>query len=64
MFVCVCHALTDRQIRQQAVAACSLSELYRSLGIRPECGKCVPCVRTILTNARPAQAELQQASQE
>lgn len=42
MYVCVCHALTDRQIRQHATVAESIAALYRALGVRPACGKCVP----------------------
>jgi bacterioferritin-associated ferredoxin len=49
MYVCLCNGLTDRQVRGMAKAAgCSLASLHRSLGVRPQCGKCLPMMREIL----------------
>ena len=45
MYVCVCNAITDREVRAQAQSRGStVSEIYRSLGKKPKCGKCVPLV--------------------
>jgi bacterioferritin-associated ferredoxin len=49
MYVCVCNAITDRDVRAQAQGECStVSAIYRSLGIKPKCGKCVPLVRQLM----------------
>jgi bacterioferritin-associated ferredoxin len=45
MYVCVCNAITDREVRAQAQCEGStVSAIYRSLGKKPKCGKCVPLV--------------------
>ncbi len=47
MYVCVCNALTDREVRACA-GAVSVTDVYRRCGCAPRCGKCVPAVREIL----------------
>lgn len=63
MYVCICNAITDRDVRAQAQGECStVSAIYRSLGTKPKCGKCVPLVRQLmrqvveLPGAEPAAA--------
>jgi bacterioferritin-associated ferredoxin len=52
MYVCVCHAFTDRDVSIHAERdACTVSALYRSLGVTPTCGKCVPLVRQLMRQA-------------
>jgi bacterioferritin-associated ferredoxin len=53
MYVCLCNALTDRDVRNSAEADCSVAMVYRSLGCEPQCGKCVPFVRQLLREAAP-----------
>jgi bacterioferritin-associated ferredoxin len=49
MYVCLCNAITDRDFRTHAADEnCTVSALYRSLGTKPRCGKCVPYVRELL----------------
>jgi bacterioferritin-associated ferredoxin len=49
MYVCVCNAITDRDVRASAQCdACTVAGIYRSLGRQPKCGKCVPLVRQLL----------------
>jgi len=49
MYVCLCNAITDYDIRAHAVDEnCTVSAVYRSLGTKPRCGKCVPYVRQLL----------------
>jgi bacterioferritin-associated ferredoxin len=58
MYVCLCNALTDRDLRNSAKGSCSVAMVYRSLGCEPQCGKCVPFVRQMLRErARPTQME-------
>lgn len=55
MYVCVCHGFTDRALRGSA-ALCdgTVADLYRTLGVRPSCGKCVPMVRDALRPTPPS----------
>jgi bacterioferritin-associated ferredoxin len=49
MYICLCNALTDRDIGSHlAGGACSVAMVYRACGCRPQCGKCVPFVREML----------------
>jgi bacterioferritin-associated ferredoxin len=59
MYVCLCNALTDRDVRSQCEECCSstVAMIYRSLGTRPKCGKCVPLVREILRKVVEVGAE-------
>ncbi len=52
MYVCVCQAVTDRQIRAAVEqGARSMRDLRRELGVCSNCGKCGPCARDILAEA-------------
>ncbi|NGY05510.1 bacterioferritin-associated ferredoxin [Solimonas terrae] len=50
MFVCVCKAVSDRQIRRavREDGVTSLRELARLHGVGTCCGKCVPQARELL----------------
>lgn len=49
MYVCLCHGFTDKQVRRAVADGCrSVAEVYRCLGDRPRCGKCVPEVRSLV----------------
>ncbi len=49
MYVCVCRAVTDRQIREAAAAgARTLEDLRRDLGVASECGNCATFARQYL----------------
>lgn len=48
MFVCVCHAITDRQIKQEiANGAQDLKDLENKFGVTTDCGKCKSCVEAL-----------------
>ena len=50
MIVCVCKAVSDRQIRVAVKGgATSLRDLTRDLGVGTCCGKCVPEARAALS---------------
>jgi bacterioferritin-associated ferredoxin len=55
MYLCLCNALTDRDVRACCEGAGSVSTVYRALGCEPRCGKCVPFVRQMLRQAGTAQ---------
>ncbi len=64
MYVCVCNAVTDREIRQcAALGVESLDDLRESLGVGSCCGQCAPVAASILSEgARPARDRLPQAA--
>ena len=53
MYVCVCLAVTERQIHQAASAgAKTVQDLRRDLGLGSDCGRCTGCARQCLKEAR------------
>ena len=55
MYICLCNALTDRDVRAKSGEGCSVSMVLSLAGLRePQCGKCVPFVRQMLREAAPA----------
>ncbi|MGO9999873.1 MAG: bacterioferritin-associated ferredoxin [Acetobacteraceae bacterium] len=50
MYVCLCNALTDRQVRQAAVTAGTTkpSSVYAACGCRAQCGQCVKALVALL----------------
>jgi bacterioferritin-associated ferredoxin len=53
MYVCLCNGFTDKQVRVAGgMPGCSVAAVYRSLGVQPRCGKCVPTIRDILQECR------------
>lgn len=53
MYVCVCHAVTDRQIHRAVEdGARTLKDLRRDLGVASECGRCAGCAKECLNQAK------------
>lgn len=53
MYICLCNAITDRDIRACAAqGAESLCDLERCLGVGASCGRCKPCAEEVLLQAR------------
>jgi bacterioferritin-associated ferredoxin len=53
MYVCLCNAVTERQVRECAEGgACSLDDLAASLGVGAGCGRCRDCAAQVLAEAR------------
>lgn len=49
MYVCICNAVTDQQIRNEVLdGAGSLREVSRRLGVATCCGKCGKCARRLV----------------
>ena len=49
MYVCICKAVTDRQIREAvSEGAATMRDLRRELGVCAGCGKCGRDARVIL----------------
>jgi len=54
MYVCVCNAITDRQIRKAAAKGVSdLHGLQTELGVAAGCGSCKETATEILRESRP-----------
>ena len=52
MYVCICHAVTDREIRSCIEdGADSMRDLRKQLCVGTGCGKCAKHVRAILKDA-------------
>jgi len=57
MYVCICNAVTDREIRQCADWGVeTLDQLRESLGVASCCGKCEGMARALLGEAAPCAA--------
>ncbi len=49
MYVCVCHALTDKQVREAAQGGVKTAgQMFKRHGVRPVCGKCVGCMKEVM----------------
>jgi bacterioferritin-associated ferredoxin len=52
MYICLCNAVTEREIRQAVtLGATTLHELQEGLGVASNCGKCHGCACEILQDA-------------
>ena len=57
MYVCICKAVTDKQIRRAAAAGVdNLYELRETLGVASGCGSCADEAESILNDANSASA--------
>jgi bacterioferritin-associated ferredoxin len=50
VYVCLCNALTDRQVKQAAAKAGTTkpSSVYAACGCRAQCGQCVRALVALL----------------
>jgi bacterioferritin-associated ferredoxin len=49
MYVCVCQAVTERQVREAVEnGVTSMRGLREQLGVASECGRCARCAHGIL----------------
>ncbi|MEO1036419.1 MAG: bacterioferritin-associated ferredoxin [Pseudomonadota bacterium] len=52
MYVCICHAITDSDIRNAAANGVrSVNELSARLGVATGCGSCADMAQTLLDSA-------------
>lgn len=57
MYVCVCNAITDREIRgAMALGARTLADLQETLGVAACCGRCAESAEEVLESAPAAAA--------
>jgi bacterioferritin-associated ferredoxin len=49
MYLCNCNGLTEREVREALATGCrSAGQVYRCLGVKPQCGRCVQDVRGMM----------------
>jgi bacterioferritin-associated ferredoxin len=49
MYVCICNAVTDKEIRQAVrLGATTMRDLRDGLGVAANCGKCTSCAKGLL----------------
>lgn len=59
MYVCLCHGVTDRDIREAVCQGASrLRDLSRDLGVGTQCGKCACYANMVLKDALKENAEM------
>jgi bacterioferritin-associated ferredoxin len=52
MYVCICKAVTDSEIRGAVkLGVRSLADLSASLGVATCCGRCSECARSVLSES-------------
>ena len=52
MYICICNAVTDTQIRDAvSTGARTMRDLRQQLGVCSSCGKCGKCARQVLHGA-------------
>jgi bacterioferritin-associated ferredoxin len=53
MYICICNAVTERQIRACAEdGACTLGDLECQLGVGAGCGRCRHAAKEVLIETR------------
>ena len=63
MYVCLCNALTDHQVKRAAAEAGTTrpSEIYAACGCRAQCGQCARALVKLLRGESVAALEPQAA---
>jgi bacterioferritin-associated ferredoxin len=57
MYICICNAVTEREIRGAVELGCtSIEDLGRDLGVAANCGKCLPDAKHVLQRCRTCPA--------
>lgn len=55
MYVCICNAVTERDIGSAVAEGCgSLRQLREQLGVGACCGRCTGCARKVLNDSLQA----------
>ena len=57
MYVCLCNAVTEGQVRECARdGACSVEDLTATLGVGAGCGRCRDCAAQVLAEVQHGEA--------
>ena len=53
MYICICNAITEREVRDCVRrGCCSMDELSSELGVGTSCGRCRPVANDILNESQ------------
>lgn len=52
MYICICKAITDKQVQEAAKTCSTMAEVYKRLGLGSECGACVQEAIEAYTNQK------------
>lgn len=56
MYVCVCNAVTERQIHEAVnEGATTVRQLKEQLGVGADCASCASCAKACINDAKKAQ---------
>ena len=63
MYVCICNAIRESDLRAAARQCCSLGSeaLYARLGFQPQCRQCLDEAEEIITEERAGAGQLARA---
>ena len=57
MYICLCNAITERQVRECARSgACSVDQLTSQLGVGSGCGRCRDCASEVLRDVHATES--------
>jgi bacterioferritin-associated ferredoxin len=56
MYVCICNALKEAEARRVAPSCDAAHQIYGQLGCTPQCGRCIPTMKSILDEMRATAA--------
>lgn len=62
MYLCICNALTDRQVAQALAGAARPADVHQACGCRAQCGACVKTLLALLRDKTAADEALPQAA--
>jgi len=49
MYICVCHALTEGDVRSAETAGAEThGQVFRHFGVKPQCGRCMSSMRGVM----------------
>jgi len=58
MYVCICNAIRECELRRAAQASrCDVEELYARMGKRPQCSQCLEDAEDIVAEERSMATE-------
>ena len=58
MYVCICNALRDKELKAATGEAANVADVFRRCGSRAQCGKCVPDVVRLIEETRAPESEM------
>ena len=52
MYICVCKAITEKQLEEAKKKSKNLREIYKNLGLGSECGTCIDDALEVLNKSK------------